>query len=377
MIRIEDWHPTEDEIAAGKARHDARQHYSTKEIAEAKARYDHLVPDTVQVGSMEIVPWDLNAVMHSETPIDGADLLFETAAVLAYYARWNSRAELLLTATWIAGTHWRTATGDPAFRVFPIWGVVGDKDSGKTRKQELIQALAYHPSDIESFPTEFAVREMLSHNYTTIIDELHQMVGNGNGMRRAQTLIRSAYKMGAGSAHAKGGGLNQNKIFTPVAVAFLPRFLTHTNGFVEDMVDRMMPLVVSEQSADKIPEQDNDYELITSNLANRLAAWGAQQMVFPTPENKHPTLWPIHTVPEELSSRKRELANFYFAVADRAVSPEVVAEFGSDTRWAIMIREAVLEQVNGVSDDPAEAVVQVQAKLEELGILKLKGKLES
>jgi hypothetical protein len=100
-------------------------------------------------------------------------------------------------------------------------------------------------------------------------------------------------------------------------------------------------------------------------------------VVYPSANNKHPTLWPIHSVPKELSSRKRELANTYFAVADRAVSPDVVDKFGSDTRWAVLARKSVLETVEGQSDDPGVALGQVQDRLKELGILGLKEDLES
>lgn len=354
-----------EKVADGEQERQAQIEQANAE--QAAKRKQVAVAEKAQLAFGPVQPLDLNTVAKDD-PINGARLLDGLASVLEYYARFPRRADVALTTLWIAGTHWRTIDGNLAFRAWPRWGAIAAPDSGKTRLLELIQALSYSPSDIELSPTEPAVRELITNGDTVLLDELQRVVGRGEAMRKLQAYITGGYKMGAGSSNARGGGINKKPLYGPLAFGALPSLTDNTGHFLDDLVTRVMPLVLMEKSFDTIPDQDNDWDMITTGFSRQLSNWGAEQMPIPTKEVPKPVLWPVHSVPGELSARQRELAKSYFAIADRARDPHVVRETGADTRWARVARQAVLEVTSGQGDTSAEVLSSVESRMAELGI---------
>lgn len=341
---------------------DARPPIGSGELYEPTTRQVEAVSRTVSSG--EIVPLDLAPVMvrRSLLPGGGAQLADMVRDVLTHWARYPATADEILTTLWIVGTWWRTPGNDLAFRVYPLLMMLAEADAGKTRVLEEAQALSYNPSGIESFPTEIAVREICDQDQTLFLDDLQLVLGNGGAMRRLQSYLR-AYKMGASSSNARGGGLNSKGIYGPKAVAGLNTILTHTNGLVDDLLTRGLPLIAMEQypHPEEIPDQDSLWDEVTTGLRTYLAELGSLM-------STDGTLWPVHTYSAEgMSSRRLELAKTYYAIADRLVDPRVVEEKGSDPRWALMARKAVQDKAGGTAAQIRDDLLE---RMQETGITK-------
>ncbi len=293
--------------------------------------------------------------------IDGAYLLDMVAAYLRYYGRWPDKESLVLASVYAAMTWHTDNLGRPATRTAPRLFFMAPKGSGKTRLMEEIQAISHDPTGILEQPiTGPGLKEAADKGMTIFIDDAHALVGRGRGNAPAQGVMRS-YRSGAGSLNARGG-MNAQSTFSHMVIGAWPQFLSATGGqdsLVADIVDRSWLIFPKEHTnkKDKIPPLDDDFGEIAEAIGKALASWGAQNR-----PDRGKFLWPIHTIPDVLTSRSEELTAAMAAVADRAVG------FEGDDRWAKLLRNAALKYRLDSSGDPEEALENIRTKMSGMGL---------
>jgi hypothetical protein len=238
---------------------------------------------------------------------------------------------------------------------------MAEKGAGKTRLMEEIQAIAHDPSAILEQPiTGPGLREAANKGQTIFVDDAHGLVGRGRGNAPIQGVMRS-YRKGGGALNARGG-YNAQSTFSHMVIGAQPTFLSATGGsegLVSDIVDRSFLIIPRKHTDknDKIPDLDGDFDEIGEAIWKSLALWGAQNR---PDEGKF--LWPIHTIPDQLTGRSREVTASLAAVADRAVAEE------GDIRWARLLRRAALKYRGDMGSDPEELLSNVRSKMAEMGL---------
>jgi hypothetical protein len=295
--------------------------------------------------------------------LNTARILDITRRILAYWGRWDNEAWLDVSTLWIASTWFADENQRLLFTAHPRLFAIAPKGSGKTRYMKLVRALSRNPTGIVKAPvTAPGVREALLGGRTVFLDELHRQIGTGRAHADLQSVI-SAYEADTGSLNARGG-YNEQSIFGPMMLAAQPVIMTATSGLVDDLFERSFILAPG-RSRDKIPDLNQEFEFAVEPMRKIFQLWG--ESVRPGPDDdRH--LWPVHSMPERLDSRMREISQPLLAVADRAVDPDVIDAKGEDLRWAIAGRAAVQNVLLGHGENGAEILEDVTGRLRSLGI---------
>lgn len=310
-----------------------------------------------------IVPYEQRSVNltagRRTLPPDGARALDYNYKILNHYARWNSPGEIAVIAAWImhtwcdyAGSGTNGGNGKLAFAATPRLMLIGEQNTGKSRKEALIRALVRDPTGrISGVVTAPGVRNVLNLGQTVILDEAHRIFMNGTAKMDLQGIIAGGY-VHDGVSLTGYKGKDEQSIFGPIVLAAKPEIITMTNDMLTDLFSRAFMIYTKawEPTPEdpEIPDLGEDFEQYTEEARRLTAAWAAYQR--PPASRK---LWAIHSIPEELSTRNREIAQPLFAVADRCYDPEMTRDGGVDLRWAIAMRDSVMQILAGNSDTPA------------------------
>lgn len=295
--------------------------------------------------------------------LNTAKVLDHVRTILSYWARWDNEHQLDAATLWVASTWFTNDDGQLAFAAHPRLFFIAPPGSGKTRAMKLIRSMTRNPTGIVKAPvTAPGVRDALKAGRTVFLDEIDRQMGKGGGHMDIQSLI-SAYEADTGSLNGRGG-YNEEPIFGPMVLGAKPRILTGTGGYLEDLFERSFIMTPS-KSGELIPRLDEKFEMATEHMPRVLEIW-AEAVRAENPGVKH--LWPIHEMPDSLNDRQREISEPLIAVADRAVDPDVLAAEGSDTRWALIGREAVQGMLLGHGSDGADILADITGRLQALGI---------
>lgn len=304
----------------------------------------------------DIVPYehrsvDLSGAWCAEP--DGAHAMDYVWKILAYYARWNCPEEITAVASWVmhtwcdyAGSGVNGGDGRLCFAASPRLLFVGEQNTGKSRKEQLIRALVRNPTGrVSGIVTAYGVRNVLNLGQTVILDEAQRYFGAGRGKEDLQGIIAGGYIHDGVSLTGKQGK-DEQSIFGPICLAAKPEIMTMTNDMLTDLFSRCFIIYTQEWEPTPedpgIPDLDDQFEFRAAEVRTLLGAWAAYHR---PPASRR--LWAIHTIPETLTTRNREISQTLFAVADRATDPELTAHGGVDLRWAVATRDAVMKVLAG------------------------------
>lgn len=299
--------------------------------------------------------------------ISGAMSMDAAYMLLEYYARWKEEEWLTISALWAAHTWFRGLDEKLLFEATPRLTVVAPPESGKTRIGRLIRGISWRPTPLaRGVVTAEGVREALKENRTVFLDEAHRIFGDA-GTRRVdlQAILTGGYTPEGGALNARGGKYNPADDFGPVALLAQPSLVSaRAQDAIGDLIGRSF-MILPEHTAEPIPDLGSAYREQSALVARALEIW-AQDC---RPESG--ILEPVHTIPEGLSSRKREIALPLLAIADRAVDPDLTADGGMDLRWAIKARRAV--EVMLLRRDEARVIGQLKRQVEAMAALQAAG----
>src|ERR1700722_577991 len=316
---------------------------------------------------VNITPVDLGE--RDNAPLTDSAMLLDIArTALTHYARFQSPEHADIATLWLAST-WMADTSDRLlFAAHPRLFMIADKGSGKTRIMKVIRAMSRMPTGIVKAPvTAPGLKEALDSGMTVFLDEVDRQIGRGMGHLDVQSVI-SAYEADTGSLNARGG-YNEQNLFGPMMLAAKPRIVNGTGGYIEDLFERSFILTPEKWTDpnDPIPDLDNMFYDITGKIPTAFKIW-AEAVRWQLARERKTALWPIHSVPKALTARQREISLALLAVADRAVSPDVIAEHGSDTRWAIKARNAVQKVLLGRAENGPEIMTDIAKQLRRSGV---------
>lgn len=337
-------------VAKPKAARTTQDGTEIEPLQEARLRQD-----------VEITPRKLSR--RQDVAVNSARLLDTMHWMFAQYGRWPSPASLDLAVLWAASTHFRDVHGNLVFAAHPRLFFIAPKGSGKSRLMEEVGSVCHDWTGlVDTMVTAPGLREALYHGMTITLDEFDREIGSGRANMEIQKFV-AAYKESSGSLDARGGGLNQQSSFGAMMLGAKERILTATGGWVDDLFERSF-IITPERSPEKIPHMDGEYEKLSAAIRNGLAWWGESER----PDDPKEKLWPIHDVPEKLTGRQLEISEALFAVADRAIDPEKIANEGSDVRWAIRARDAAEAVLVGHGDSAPEIMDDIAAQLAAMGV---------
>jgi hypothetical protein len=320
-----------------------------------KARVVNIAP--VDMGERENAPLT-----------DSAMLLDISHTVLTHYARFQTPAHADIATLWLASTWMADEQDRLLFAAHPRLFMIAPMGSGKTRIMKVIRALSRNSTGIVKAPvTAPGLKEALDAGCTVFLDEIDRQVGRGMGHLDVQSLI-SAYEADTGSLNARGG-YNEQNIFGPMMLASKPRILSNTSGYVDDLFERSFILTPEKHNDpnDPIPDLDDLFMDVTSKIPTAFKIW-SEAVRWKLANDQKTKLWPIHSVPKALTARQREISLPLLAVADRAVSPDVIVEHGNDLRWAKRGRDAVQKVLLGRADNGPQIMADVSKQLHRQGI---------
>jgi hypothetical protein len=316
---------------------------------------------------VNIAPVDMGD--RDNAPLTDSALILDIAhTVLTHYARFQSPEHADIATLWLAST-WMVDTADRLlFPAHPRLFMIADKGSGKTRIMKITRAMSRNPTGIVKAPvTAPGLKEALDSGMTVFLDEVDRQIGRGMGHLDVQSVI-SAYESDTGSLNARGG-YNEQNLYGPMMLAAKPRIVNGTGGYIEDLFERSF-IITPDRWADPndpIPDLDEMFAEITGKIPTAFKIW-AEAVRWQMARDHQKQLWPIHTVPKALTARQREISLALLAVADRAVSPDVLAEHGQDIRWAKRARNAVQKVLLGRAENGPEIMADISKQLRRSGI---------
>lgn len=315
-------------------------------------------------GVMEVTPVNLEAAAPKKQAFNPALLLDIMHRAATYWSRWREPWEADIAVLWAASTWMTDLDGTLLFDAHGRLAFIAPPGSGKTQDMRIIGDMSKNPTGIVKQPvTPYGLRNAFEQGKTIRLDEVDRIVGAGRANEGIQSII-SAYERETASLDGKSGGANEHSLFGPMMFAAKPRLLTHTNGFVEDLIERAFVLtpVKHTDENDPIPDFDEQYDQVMDRIPKAMALWAEQ--IRPA-EGR---LRPIHDVPKALTSRARQISAPLLAVADRAVDPELMRTQGHDIRWALRSREAVQAALLNHGENGAELIADLSEKMKGLGI---------
>jgi hypothetical protein len=364
--------------AAGEAKTDTAK----RKARPPKAKQLHTTPapgvrpkptgKQVQVANAVTIPVRSNGgldLRHARKDIpNGARYLDLARLFLGNYIRWPDPESLDIAALYVAATHFVDDDGDPLFNAWPRFFLIGRKGSGKTRAMKVMRGLTREPTIVAWRYTFPGVRDQLHNHKVPVLDELHHAIGGLRGTKNEALLsvILGSYSAEGGSLDGIGNA-NERQAFGPMILGAQPQIITQTNDGLTDLFERSF-MVTMEKAYENLPEIDDQFAILGENFNNLLDVWAAYERPIPTNLNKKPKLWPIHSLPDELTDRAAEISTPLLAVADRAVDPDVVEQNGHDIRWALIAREAVVKVLKGHGNNPSTIVGDIESKLGAMGL---------
>jgi hypothetical protein len=312
---------------------------------------------------LAIVPQNLEP----EVPqINVAQLADAMHLVFTTWARGLTPEETDLLTLWTLST-WAADSDDRLlFDAMSRLFMIAEKGSGKSRLERLIAAMSRNSTGIVTMATAPGVRDALTEGMTVILDEFDRMLGKTGARHMDLQALVASYQKGTASLNGVGK-LNQQEAFGPMVLAAKPRILINAGEWVEDLAERsfmITPRKHTDQN-DPIPDLDGQF----SELCEEIKKLAQQAGKFWWVQEQGETLTPIHSIPKALTGRQREISSHILAMGDRAVNPLIVAEQGSDIRWAIRARNAVQAVLFGYSTSDGERQIQIiRDRFAEMGI---------
>jgi hypothetical protein len=322
--------------------------------------------------------------------LNPAKVLDHIDDVLRYYSRWDNVHQRRIAALWTASTWFADKNGQMLFNAHPRLFFIDEKNSGKTQAMMITRAMSRNPTDIITDTTAYGLRDALNAGQTVFLDEIDRKITSGRANQQIQSYI-AAYKPGMSSLNGREGGNNQRGTFGPMVLAAKPRIRFTGGEWIEDLFERSLIVAPGKYAnpLDHVPELDEDFEYVTHAVSRVLEVWTAQTYkdlqektlndaiakygLDPKTDEGGRMLsriitkakyHPIHTVPDELTARMRELASAILVPADYAVDTT-----GEDPyRWAKWGREAVQNVLLGQGDDAGEIISGLDAKFKEMGL---------
>lgn len=348
-------------VAQNGKEHKADAFKASQEVAERK-------PQKPIARSPEIQAFDLESRNGGAPQLNTALMMDIAHGALKHWARWKRPEYIDIAAGWVASTWMVDASNRLLFNAHGRMAFIGPMGTGKTRSMKIMRGMSRNPTGIVKAPvTAPGLRDALDAGMTVYLDEIDRQFGRGGAHLDVQSLV-SAYEKDTGSLNGIGG-LNQQNIYGPMAMAAKPRILTGTNGMVEDLLERSF--VITPEKADdpndQVPDLDEAYDRIIGKVPGLFAMWGELER-YNVAESGANSLWPIHSIPRALTARQREISLPLLAVADRAVDPDMIDAHGSDLRWAMRMRESVQAVLLDRGSDGPQILADVKKDMRKLGI---------
>lgn len=316
---------------------------------------------------VNITPVDLGD--RDNAPVtDSAYLLDIAHTILTHYARFPNRETADIATLWLASTWMADRQDRLLFSAHPRLFLIAPMGSGKTRIMKVIRAMSRMPTPIVKAPvTAPGLREALDGGRTVFLDEFDRQTGRGMAHLDVQSLV-SAYEADTGSLDGRGG-YNAQSVFGPMVLGAKPRIISATGGYIDDLFERSFIITPEtwNNPDEPIPDLDDLFTQVTSDLPTAFKIW-AEAVRWDLAREQKDLLWPIHSMPKALTARQREISQALLAVADRAVSPDVIAEKGSDIRWAVRGRNAVQKVLIGKSENGPEIMTDIARQFKKIGV---------
>ena len=296
--------------------------------------------------------------------------------ILTTYARFEQPEDVITIALWIASTYMVEPTpeqgmknGKMLYEAHPLLFLISEAGSGKNRVMKIVKNLVRNPTPIGTGTvTSYGVRNAVEAGMTVLIDDYHMRVGATGKKQSDLQEIVLAYSQEAGSIDGQGGTYNTHDLFGPKMLAAQPSITKGIQGNeMGHLFERSFIIHMPKWTdpTDPIPDLDDEYEQMCDDLRAALTLWGASSYELLMRDNpKSKRYRPIHSMPTMLTARMREISLPLFAVADRAVNPDLFGEGtpNEDLEWAKLARNAVQVLLLGHGDNAREILDKLRAR---------------
>lgn len=209
-----------------------------------------------------------------DNPVDGAALLDEAAQALGDYVIFPSEAARLAAALWVLHTHALAACESTPRLVF----LSAEKQSGKTRAQEVIELLAHNPKHAASLSAAALFRLVAAGPLTLLMDEVDAIFGPQAGEHEdLRGLLNAGHRRGAEVYRCVGEGSRQKAVPFP---AFAPVALAAIGSLPDTIIDRSIVITMRRRlPTEKVePFRHREATKRLTPIREGLAAWAAAHL---------------------------------------------------------------------------------------------------
>jgi hypothetical protein len=299
-----------------------------------------------------------SAVTVTREPVDGAETLRYIYTFLKRFAVWNSEAEIVAAALWVAQSHARDAGGMPIWEYCARFAILGPSGSGKSRKSRLVGKLAYKGKILVE-PTKPSFIDLCAEHHTVIITEADEAFRSPGRSRGILAVINASYEPDRSSSRKQGGQVIDIPLFVPIVLDGIDKVLLSENRpDLRAMMSRAVCVLSREAPAGyRAPRFDAQARNVADLLSQRTSAWMAQEVEAGMAGDRP-------TVPDHLGNRPFSLWEPMFTVALRADQGDPGGPW-SRACWDACEQ---LEAQFGQADQNEEVKAELDRTMEEWGL---------
>ena len=301
--------------------------------AAERSRNERRASSAVAVMDGQVMP---RQAMIPAEPVDGAQLLAETATALAHFAVWPSEAALITAALWAAQRHARNEkTGLPVWPYSPHLFITSEEGgSGKSWMARLVAKLAPDGKMLVEASKASLVR-LIAKRATPVVTELDVLVGNGGRSKWFTGIANGAYECDQSTWRVDHGKELEIPLMGGFVLDGLISVKKSTGAEMNTLMSRCLEiLAVRAPDGYRAPRFDDDARAAFAHGNQKLATWMAQEVRGGIGKV-------VPEVPRGLGNRPAALWEPLFVVADAA---------GGD--WPAWARQACTElESPGKSED--------------------------
>ena len=269
-------------------------------------------------------------------PVDGAQLLAETAMGLGHFGVWPSEAALITAALWAAQRHARNEkTGLPIWQYSPhLFLTSTDGGSGKSWMGRLVAKLSPNGKMLVE-PTKASLVRLIAKRATVVATEMDVLVGNGGRNKWFTGIANAAYEPDVSTWRVDHGKELEIPLMGGMILDGLDSVEKSTGAEMRTLMSRCIKIRVKRApDGYQHPRFDEDARAAFAHGNEKLAGWMAQEV-------RDGIGKAVPEMPEGLGNRPADLWEPLLAVADAAG--------GSWPDWA---RQACAElESPGMSED--------------------------
>ena len=239
----------------------------------------------------KIKPWD--------HPVDGAELFKELSELLTEYCVLPDRVADA-TALWAMHTYCYSS-----WEITPRLVINSpEKRCGKTRLQNMLCALVYHPQKVDNTTPAALYRLIEKHHPTLLIDEADSFL---EGRDELRGILNSGYEAGGVVIRAEGEGKERDvqgfDVFAPVCIACIGKI-------ADTLEDRGIPVAMQRKPKDKkLPRLRRMYFMRQmASTRRKILRW--------VEDNRHLLGASPPAIPDELDDRAADLWEPLLNLAD-------------------------------------------------------------